>query len=166
MLEAHGLITTIPQRGLQIFKADINFIHNAFQLRLFLEQEALSVFMDNPNLSYIEQAQEKLENLLSQTEDVMTMDEKIAEAQEIDFGFHAALIEHLNNGLIHEIYHLNMLKIRLSAPQKTAINSQILDYVVKTHCHLFSLILAQKKSEALKSLKQHILMAKNRALGL
>lgn len=166
MLEAHGLITTIPQRGLQIFKPDINFIHNAFQLRLFLEQEALSAFMDNPNLSYIEQIKEKLESLFYCTEEEMTNDEKIAEAQAIDFGFHAALIEHLNNDIIDEIYHLNMLKIRLSEPQKTAINSEILNNVIKEHSYILSLILEQKKEEALQYLKQHILAAKNRALGL
>lgn len=166
MLEAHGLITTIPQRGLQIFKPDINFIHNAFQLRLFLEQEALSAFMDNPNLSYIEQIKEKLESLFYCTEEEMTNDEKIAEAQAIDFGFHTALIEHLNNDIIDEIYHLNMLKIRLSEPQKTAINSEILNNVIKEHSYILSLILEQKKEEALQYLKQHILAAKNRALGL
>ncbi|MDH3743372.1 MAG: GntR family transcriptional regulator, partial [Hyphomicrobiales bacterium] len=37
-LEADGLITVIPQRGMQIATVDLNLIRNAFQLRLFLER--------------------------------------------------------------------------------------------------------------------------------
>ncbi|MFV0431964.1 MAG: GntR family transcriptional regulator [Alphaproteobacteria bacterium] len=166
MLEAHGLILTIPQRGLQVFKPDINFIHNAFQLRLFLEQEALSAFMDNPNLHYIQQIKSKLETLLKAKEKAILTPEDIHEAQEIDFSFHFALIESLNNSLIQEIYNLNLLKIRLSALKETAITDQIFQDVVQAHIYLFSLILKRDKKSALKALKKHLSDGKNRALGL
>lgn len=166
MLEAYGLITTIPQRGLQIFKPDINFIHNAFQLRLFLEQEALAIFMENPNLHYIQQTKDKLQKLLDTTENHPPTKEIIEEAQDIDFGFHAALIEHLNNPLIEEIYQLNILKIRLSALKETGITTKIFKNVLQEHIDLFNLILQRKKEQAANHLKNHLTSAKNRALGL
>lgn len=166
MLEAHGLITTIPQRGLQIFKPDINFIHNAFQLRLFLEQQAFAIFMENPNLHYIQQAKDKLQRLLDTAEKQAPTQEIIEEAQDIDFSFHAALIEHLNNPLIEEIYQLNILKIRLSALKETGITTEIFKNVLQEHIDLFNLILNRKTEEATDHLIRHLTSAKNRALGL
>ncbi|RVC40016.1 GntR family transcriptional regulator, partial [Mesorhizobium sp. M4B.F.Ca.ET.088.02.2.1] len=43
-LEAEGLLTTIPQRGMQIAHIDINLIREAFQFRLFMEREAVALF--------------------------------------------------------------------------------------------------------------------------
>jgi len=43
-LEAEGLIKTVPQRGLQIAHIDLNLIREAFQLRVFLEKEAVALF--------------------------------------------------------------------------------------------------------------------------
>ncbi len=36
-LEAEGLITTVPQRGMQVAHVDLNLIRNAYQFRMFLE---------------------------------------------------------------------------------------------------------------------------------
>ena len=46
-LEAEGLLTTIPQRGMQIAHIDINLIREAFQFRLFMEREAVALFTVN-----------------------------------------------------------------------------------------------------------------------
>ena len=46
-LEAEGLITTVPQRGLQIAHVDLSLIRNAFQFRLFIEREATALFARN-----------------------------------------------------------------------------------------------------------------------
>src|SRR5438128_6580011 len=43
-LEAEGLLTTIPQRGIQIAHIDLNLIREAFQFRLFMEKEAVALF--------------------------------------------------------------------------------------------------------------------------
>jgi DNA-binding GntR family transcriptional regulator len=41
-LEADGLVTSIPQRCMQIAPIDLNLVRNAFQLRLILEKEAVA----------------------------------------------------------------------------------------------------------------------------
>src|SRR6185503_4716110 len=46
-LEAEGLIATVPQRGMQVAQIDLNLVKNAFQLRLFLEREAVALFAIN-----------------------------------------------------------------------------------------------------------------------
>jgi DNA-binding GntR family transcriptional regulator len=43
-LEAEGLITTVPQRGMQIAHVDLNLVRNAYQFRLFLESQATALF--------------------------------------------------------------------------------------------------------------------------
>src|SRR6476661_10797038 len=43
-LEAEGLIRTVPQRGMQIAHIDLTLIRDAFQFRLCLEKEAVSLF--------------------------------------------------------------------------------------------------------------------------
>ncbi|MFY8155421.1 MAG: GntR family transcriptional regulator, partial [Rhabdaerophilum sp.] len=46
-LEAEGLVTTVPQRGMQIAHVDLNLIRNAYQFRLFLESQATALFAMN-----------------------------------------------------------------------------------------------------------------------
>ena len=44
-LEAEGLITTVPQRGMQVAQVDLSLIRNAYQFRLFLETQASSTLV-------------------------------------------------------------------------------------------------------------------------
>jgi len=53
-LEAEGLIKTVPQRGLQIAHIDLNLIREAFQLRLFLEKEAVALFVQTASDEVVE----------------------------------------------------------------------------------------------------------------
>ncbi len=46
-LEAEGLITTVPQRGMQVAHVDLSLIRNAYQFRLFLESQATALFAQN-----------------------------------------------------------------------------------------------------------------------
>ncbi len=46
-LEAEGLVTTVPQRGMQIAHVDLSLIRNAYQFRLFLESQATALFAVN-----------------------------------------------------------------------------------------------------------------------
>ncbi|HET9763532.1 MAG TPA: GntR family transcriptional regulator, partial [Casimicrobiaceae bacterium] len=46
-LEAEGLVTTVPQRGMRIASVDLNLIRDAFQFRLFLEREVAAYFVQH-----------------------------------------------------------------------------------------------------------------------
>ena len=46
-LEAEGLITTVPQRGMQVAHVDLSLIRNAFQFRLFLEDAGHRALRDD-----------------------------------------------------------------------------------------------------------------------
>jgi len=45
-LEAEGLIKTVPQRGMQVAHIDLTLIRDAYQFRLFLEKEAMALFVE------------------------------------------------------------------------------------------------------------------------
>lgn len=90
-LEAEGLIKTVPQRGLQIAHIDLNLIREAFQLRVFLEKEAVALFTRSAS-------EETIAGLLKQHRDIADAirngdgsHELEVHAQAVDWGMHVRL---------------------------------------------------------------------------
>ncbi|RUU11083.1 GntR family transcriptional regulator, partial [Mesorhizobium sp. USDA-HM6] len=84
-LEAEGLLTTIPQRGMQIAHIDISLIREAFQFRLFMEREAVALFAVNASDAEIARLRREHEEMLAQALAQTATPEMEAKAQTIDW---------------------------------------------------------------------------------
>ena len=103
-LEADGLLHTVPQRGMQIAHIDIDLIRNAFQLRSILELEAAGQFAVTANDAERAALRRQHQDILDAAKD--GLDDALAEkAQAVDWAFHDALIDHMNNQIISDIYN-------------------------------------------------------------
>ncbi|MGO7165113.1 GntR family transcriptional regulator, partial [Rhizobium johnstonii] len=124
-LEAEGLIKTVPQRGLQIAHIDLNLIREAFQLRVFLEKEAVALFTRSAS-------DETVAGLLKQHRDIADAirngdgsHELEVHAQAVDWGMHDAFIDALGNTIISNAYRVNSIKMRLISQDRFRIDGHV-----------------------------------------
>lgn len=164
-LEADGLITTVPQRGMQITHIDLNLIRNAFQLRLILELEAISEFAMHASEEERARIRKEHQNILDEAKNGIT-DGLAERAQIVDWAFHDALIDHLNNQIISNIYHVNSIKIRLIRQELTRIQPEIIVSVISDHMKIIEALDTRDPLKARAALAEHLAFSRNRALKI
>lgn len=164
-LEAEGLIKTVPQRGLQIAHIDLNLIREAFQLRLFLEKEAVALFTRSASDQNIGALLDEHRRIAAAIEGGNTSHELEAHAQTVDWGMHDAFIDALGNTIISNAYRVNSIKMRLISQERFRIDGRV-GPVMSEHLKVLEAIERRSPQEAVDALVEHINHARDRALRL
>lgn len=162
-LEAEGLITSIPQRGLQVRQIDIQLIRNAFQFRLMLEREAIIPFVNEAPDEVIAQLRRDHEAVLSAAENGVTP-ELVRQAQLTDWQLHDTIIDWLGNEIVSNAYRTNSIKIRLIRQANVRIVASRVPYVMRKHLGIIELMEKRDAEGARALLTEHIMSAKSSAL--
>ncbi|MFH1805863.1 MAG: GntR family transcriptional regulator [Pseudomonadota bacterium] len=164
-LEADGLISTVPQRGMQIAHIDLKLVRNAFQLRLFLEAEAAALFAIKAPDDLLAQMRARHEDVLDRARQGITPD-LLEQAQVVDWSLHDSIIDALDNEIISNVYRVNSLKIRLIRQERFRLNENLLTTVMQDHLAIISAFEQRNPDLAVKNLQRHLENARGRALGL
>lgn len=164
-LEAEGLITTVPQRGMQIAAIDLGLIRDAYQFRLFLEREAVALFVESATDDEIAALRRAHEAVLERANKEGATEEVAAQAQAVDWGLHDTIIDALGNEIIAKAYRVNSIKIRLIRQELTRIGG-LVEPVMREHLGIIEAIETRNPAIAADALGAHILNARNRALGV
>lgn len=164
-LEAEGLITTVPQRGMQIAALDFNLIRDAYQFRLFLEKEAVAVFAAEASDEAIAQLRAEHEAILREAEAGPIPPALVARAQAVDWAMHDTIVDALGNQIVSKSYQVNALKIRLIHQSRTRINGHVVP-VMREHLGIIAAMEARDPVAAAGRLAAHIVGGRDRALGL
>ncbi|WP_283192629.1 GntR family transcriptional regulator [Rhizobium sp. AN80A] len=164
-LEAEGLIKTVPQRGLQIAHIDLHLIREAFQLRLFLEKEAVALFVHSASDDLIGRMIAKHRELAAAVAAGYETPELEAEAQAVDWGMHDAFIDALGNRIISNVYRVNSIKMRLINQERFRINGRVAS-VMGEHMTVLEAIERRSAEDAVAALVKHIGNARDRALKI
>lgn len=167
-LEAEGLIRTIPQRGMQIAQVDLTLIHQAFQFRLFLEREAIALFIvsaPDALLADIRRAHESVLERAHRLTKPSLMAALIDDAQRTDWRFHDQIVDSLNNDIISNSYRVNSIKIRLIRQSLSRLAADIVVPVMNDHIKIIEALESRDADQAVAALSKHIEHARMRALG-
>ncbi|YBV94538.1 GntR family transcriptional regulator (plasmid) [Phyllobacteriaceae bacterium JZ32] len=164
-LEAEGLITTIPQRGMQIAPIDFSLVRDAYQFRLILEKEAVRHFTATASDEAIAAIRGSHEAILKRVETEGTTTDIVGDAQSVDWGFHDILIESLGNEIVTNTYRVNSLKIRLIRQELIRIDGHVVP-VMHEHLGIIAEIEKRHADAAAIALERHIIGARQRALGM
>lgn len=164
-LEADGLLTTVPQRGMQITHIDMDLIRNAFQLRLILETEAAGQFALNATEQERAAIEKSHREILDEAESGIT-DRLVARAQAVDWAFHEALIDHLKNQIISDVYRVNSIKIRLIRQELIRIQPEIVLSVIGDHMKIIRALNTRDPAQAQAALREHLEKSRKRALNI
>ncbi|KXF78866.1 GntR family transcriptional regulator [Paramesorhizobium deserti] len=164
-LEAEGLITTIPQRGMQIAPIDYSLVRDAYQFRLILEKEAIRHFTTTASDEAIAAIRDSHEAILKRVEAEGTTADIVNDAQGVDWGFHDLLIESLGNEIVTSTYRVNSLKIRLIRQELIRIDGHVVP-VMHEHLGIIAEIEKRDADAGAAALERHIIGARQRALGM
>jgi DNA-binding GntR family transcriptional regulator len=164
-LEAEGLLTTIPQRGMQIAHIDLDLIREAFQFRLFLEREAVALFTRTAPDSEVARLRREHEAALAEVESAHPAKDIEDRAQAIDWAMHDLFIHALNNEIIAKAYLVNSVKIRLIHQERFRIGGRVAS-VMREHLAVIAAIETRDPQQAVEALSGHIENARRLALQI
>ncbi|MBT9289591.1 GntR family transcriptional regulator [Prosthecodimorpha staleyi] len=164
-LEAEGLITTVPQRGMQVAHVDIDLIRNAFQFRLFLEREATALFAAAASTDLVAALRRAHEEIVARAKAGGDPD-LVRDAEEVDRRLHQTIIDHLDNAIVSQAYRVNWIKIKLIRRDETRLYENLIVPVMADHLKVIAAIEARDPAAAAAAISDHITNARNRALDL
>lgn len=164
-LEAEGLLTTIPQRGMQIAHIDLNLIREAFQFRLFMEREAVALFTTSAPDSELARLRREHEDMLAQALSQAPTPEMETKAQNIDWGMHDTFINALGNEIIAKAYLVNSVKIRLIHQERFRIDGRV-PPVMREHLKVIEALESREPQKAVEAISWHIENARRLALQI
>lgn len=164
-LEAEGLIVTVPQRGMQVAHVDLSLIKNAFQFRLMMEREAVSVFVREAPADEIARLKEAHERVLKDARKRITP-ETIRRAQIVDWDMHDTIVDFLGNDIVSSAYRVNSIKIRLIRQAEVRLDPGRVEAVMREHLEIVKKMAARDAAGAQAALAAHIQDARNRAMGM
>lgn len=155
-LEAAGLLTTVPKRGLQIAPVDLRLIRNAFQVRAMVEREAISHFahvVSSAELDMLEQAHLSMLERATAAEPDAALD---ADAQQLDWGLHDRMVDAMGNDILSEIYRVNSLHVRLIALDASQIAGQRVVPAMQEHLSFIAALRRRDAAAAVIALMHHV----------
>lgn len=164
-LEADGLITTVPQRGMQVAHVDMSLIRNAFQFRLILEREATAEFVRNAPDAEFARLRAAHESILADAEAGITP-ELMARGQATDWDLHYTVIDFLGNEIISKAYRVNAIKVLLIRQEYTRLSEQLIIPVMQEHLSIIAAFETRDPEHAVAAMGRHINNARARALRL
>lgn len=161
-LEADGLLTTQPKRGMQIVHIDLNLIRDAFQVRTALEKEAAACF--TKTASNAEIAEMRDEHLFFLEAAKNGIDAQLLEkAQQADWSFHDRLIDAMGNQIISKFYRVNSIKVRLIRAERSRMDASMLIDVMEDHLSILDRFAERDADGAIRAIEKHIDNALKRA---
>jgi DNA-binding GntR family transcriptional regulator len=167
-LESEGLIKTVPQRGMQVAHVDLNLIRDAFQFRLFMEREAVAIFVTEASDALLAELRSEHESVLAEsaTHGKGATADLVARAQAVDWNLHWTIIASLGNAIIADAYRVNSIKVRLIRQEQTLLSEALVLPVMQEHLTIIEAMETRDTSRAVAAIGAHINSARNRALGL
>ncbi|GLU27482.1 MULTISPECIES: GntR family transcriptional regulator [Brucella/Ochrobactrum group] len=164
-LESEGLLTALPQRGIQIAHVDLNLIREAFQFRLVMEKEAVQLFTRNASDAVIKSLRAEHEEMLTLAQSRILTSEEEEAAQQIDWKMHNTFIDAMGNNIISTAYRVNSVKTRLINQERYTIEGRVAP-VMQEHLRIIDAIETRDPDKAIEALSEHINNSKALALNV
>jgi DNA-binding GntR family transcriptional regulator len=164
-LEAEGLITTMPQRGMQVAAVDLNLIRNAYQFRQFMEAQATAIFARTASDEAIAALRASHEAIIARAE-AGEREGLIADAEATDRALHETIIDHLNNEIISNAFRVNWIKIRLIRRNETRLYAELVVPVMRDHLRVIEALEQRDADAAVEAMTAHINASRNRAVDI
>jgi DNA-binding GntR family transcriptional regulator len=163
-LESEGLLSVIPQRGIQITAIDIRMIRNAYQMRMALEREAVISAIDLVSDADIQRQLKIHRDILDRAEHDSS-EALLREAQDVDSGMHRFLISATNNEQMIRAYEIIGIRVRLINIDRIRLTPKVLPQALGDHLRILDAIGRRNRDDAVTAMEHHILEARNRAVS-
>lgn len=163
-LEAEGLLTTLPQRGLMVPSLDVGFVRDAYQLRLLMEVAAVPAAMQTLPPQWFQEWIRRHEEALvrlKRDQDPVTAQE----FQRLDWELHAQMIGAMGNALMTNVYRVTAIKIRMAVQSRIRVTLLNAERIMIEHLAFLRLMAEGKEAAAVDAMKKHVGNSLTLALG-
>lgn len=164
-LEAEGLLTVLPQRGIQITAIDLPTIRDAFQMRMALEREAVMTAVRQMPDEQLQRL-EALHNDMLARLDHEPSSSFFERCQAIDTDFHSGLVAATENEMLGQAYSIVAIRIRLIRRDRITLSAASLPEAFADHLRIIAAIRARNMMAAIEAMDAHIMHARGRAMQI
>ncbi len=165
-LEAENFVKLIPQRGIQIFGIEEEFLADAFQLRKILEVQGLRIFFQKGDTQSVQDLYDRTKAASDADRGRKLSDfQTITESADLDHEMHLMFIGALENNIIDEMMTRILSKLRLSRLIFRLHNYQDIR-AFQEHVAILEKILADDEEGAVQALNDHLDGSRGRIMGI
>lgn len=161
-LEHELLLKVYPQRGIQIADVTVSALRDAFEYRELLETHAIRHFAATAPLAQIDALQDATRDIIERA--ASGIDRALQDqAVEVDWRMHDEIIDALGNEVISRNYRLNAARIRLMRVTNLLVQERLVS-ALSEHLEILRAAAARDVDAAVASLRQHLAVARQRAM--
>lgn len=164
-LQFEGLLSVMPQRGIQITQIDLAMIRQAFQIRMAIEREAVFTAVRKMSDAQLDEQEALHRAILEELRTNPTRD-LFERGQQVDDGFHRLLVAATQNDLLIQAYEVNAIRIRLIKLDRVTLSAAVLPAAFDDHLAVIAAIRSRDVHAAMDAMDRHIMNARERALEL
>ena len=161
-LEGEGVVKLIPKRGVLITEVTRKDIADAYDFRILIETHAIQHYVANCDPTDIENIRAQTEEILATAPEVQDIG-YFNKCLEVDRELHRQIVSSLNNSAMsetHQKIETTMMLARLNLPIKLNASAS----AFAEHLVLLDAIKMGDPERASVSLREHLIMAKERAM--
>ncbi len=164
-LEIEGLVQIVPQRGIQVFEANLKIIRDTFQLRLMIEKEAVAKYAECASDEDLSMLESTHVDIVEQAKTGIS-EELLAEAQRVDLLLHGTMVEALGNSLASRIHETNSDRLRLIRLDHGLLMPSSLLHTMGEHLEIIHACENRDEGAATHAMEVHLSTALRRAMGV
>lgn len=164
-LECERLLRVHPQRGIQVTEVDLDFVREAYQLRLMIELEGIRRLADAPDRTALRTIARRTKASIDEL-DGGGSDAALARAAEVDWSFHALIVDALRSRLLADIYRQNRERQRLIGRTFAMDPARHARSALQEHVPVIDALVAADGARAAALLEAHVTSAMRRQIGI
>lgn len=164
-LECDRLLRVHPQRGIQVMEVDLDFVREAYQLRLMIELEGARRVIEEPDLAAIEELERRTAASIAElaaAPDAAAMER----AMQADWAMHQMIVGAMRSQLVSDIYRQNRERQRLIGRAYAFHPAKYARAALVDHLPVLAALKARDGKRAAELLEAHLTSAMRRQIGV
>lgn len=164
-LECDRLLRVHPQRGIQVMEVDLDFVREAYQLRLMLELEGVRHLIEEPDDATIEALERQTQCCL---DDLAANPDAAAleRAAQVDWAMHQMIVGAMRSNLVTDIYRQNRERQRLIGRAYAFRPAKYASAALSEHMAILAALKARDRQRVAQLLEDHVTSAMRRHIGV
>lgn len=165
-LEAEGIISLIPQRGVIVIEPSVKEINDLYEFRKIIEPHATRVYAESGDLNKIADLKQETLKIIHRK---ATTRKEIAllsrQRVQVDDRFHEILLRGLDNDAVDQVFQKFRIQSQIS---RLAVQPRFHDSLPGAHEHLIIIEALEDRDgdAAVKAMQDHLERGRLRAIGL
>jgi DNA-binding GntR family transcriptional regulator len=164
-LECERLLRVHPQRGIQVMEVDLDFVREAYQLRLMIELEGARRVLDELDIAALDDLERRtrasIDALVGPADAA-----SVERAVDVDWALHQMIVGSMRSQLLLDIYRQNRERQRLIGRAYEFHPAKYARAALLEHVPILAALKSHDGPRLAEVLESHITSAMRRQIGL